>query len=295
MDGGIRLYQERLGLWDATFSRIDHEDAMVALVYLVTKADGVRLILKVHERANDYLREVYFLKRLHGHLPVPKIVGVVEPVSGVHGAILMECLPGGLLQAREFIGSLAYEIGQYLARIHLHRMPGFGDPVQGGLNADPRIYFTFKFEEGLQECRGHLPDLFIERCHEYYNQHLNLLKEVDGPCIVHRDFRPGNLIIENGKLQGVIDWAGARLSFAEEDFCALEHGEWPSHSEGKDAFLEGYASIRPVPAYDKFMLLLRLAKAIATIGFIVKRGNWNGRHARLYQNNRRFLDELFKL
>jgi hypothetical protein len=41
------------------------------------------------------------------------------------------------------------------------------------------------------------------------------------------------------------------------------------------------------------MPLLRLSKAIATIGFTVKRGTWDGRDAHLYQFNRRFLAELF--
>ncbi len=41
---------------------------------------------------------------------------------------------------------------------------------------------------------------------------------MDGTCVVHRDYRPGNLIVHDGKLQGIIDWTGARTSFAEEDF-----------------------------------------------------------------------------
>lgn len=47
MDNLITLYQQRLNLQDSTFSRIEHEDAMVAIVYKVTQPNGAQLILKI--------------------------------------------------------------------------------------------------------------------------------------------------------------------------------------------------------------------------------------------------------
>ena len=43
MDNLIIFYQERLDLEDSLFSRIDHDDAMVALVYKVTMGNGREL------------------------------------------------------------------------------------------------------------------------------------------------------------------------------------------------------------------------------------------------------------
>lgn len=289
----ITFYQHSLNLQSATFSRIDHEDAMVALVYKATQPNGEQFILKICDRAKDYLREVYFLKHFDDILPVPKIIQVVQPEKNVHGAILMECLPGNLLQPQELTATLAYEIGSSLALIHLNRFPGYGDPIQEDLYGDPRIYFTSKFEEGLEECSNHLPSVLIEHCRRYFTDHVDLLLSVDGPCIVHRDFRPGNLIVDDGRLQGIIDWAGARISFAEEDFCSLEHGEWPVNLNNKNSFLDGYASIRPVPDYNHLIPLLRLNKAIAVIGCTVKRETWDKAQAPVYQFNRHYLATLF--
>lgn len=289
----VAAYQERLALPNCTFSRVEHEDAMVATVYKITKSNGEKLILKICERSNDYLRERYFLEHFADQLPVPRIIQSIEPNDEISGAILMECLPGDLLKTTDLTDALAYEIGSTLAKIHLNRRPGYGDPVApNGLSSDPSAYFALKFEEGLEECSQHLPKELIEKCRHYYEKHAHLLTTVDGPCVVHRDFRPGNLIVYKGKLEGVIDWAGARFSFAEEDFCSLEHGEWPSNS--KKSFLAGYASIRPVPNYVNVMPFLRLNKAIATIGFTVKCGTWNGASAKLYQVNRHFLDQFFE-
>lgn len=286
----IDKYQKLLNLQHATFILIEHEDAMVDTVFKITKPTGEHYILKISERPNDYFRSVLFLKQFANILPIPKIIQLVDPTNEIHGAILMEYIPGALLKTKELTEALAYEIGCCLAVIHLNRLQGYGDPVQGNLINDPRPYFTLKFEEGLDECRSNLPINLIEHCENYFESHLDLLENVDGPCVVHRDFRPGNLIVNEGKLKGIIDWAGARASFAEEDFCSLEHGEWLIDPKIKKAFLDGYASVRPVPNYERLMPFLRLNKAIATIGFLVKRGTWNNSGAALYQRNRFFLE-----
>ncbi len=286
----IRFYQEHLHLQKASFSRIDHEDAMVAIVYRITQADGTQFILKICDRENDYLREIKFLKCMADIVPVPRILDTVPPEKGIDGAILMNCLPGQLLKPPEMTLSLAHELGQCLALIHNYRLAGYGDPIDEILSKDPKEYFTLKFEEGLSECKNHLPSNLIETCQRYFTSHSHLLSAVDGPCIAHRDFRPGNLIVSNGELQGIIDWAGARASFAEEDFCSLEHGDWLN--QYRESFVSGYAVIRPLPSYQPLIPFLRLNKAIATIGFTVKRDTWNTTDARLYQFNRQFLEKL---
>lgn len=156
------------------------------------------------------------------------------------------------------------------------------------------MYFTRKFEEGLSECKNNLPQSLIEQCRSYFDKHINsLLLAADGPYIVHRDFRPGNIIAYNGKLQGIIDWSSARASFAQEDFCSMEHTEWQIDSSSRKYFLEGYASVRLIPNYDIVIPLLRLSKAIATIGFIVKRGTYES-NENLYHFNRQFIETLFE-
>lgn len=293
MKNMIDEYQRLLNIPGAIFSQIDHEDAMVATVYKITKLNGEQLILKISHRPEAYFREVLFLKQFAGALPVPKIIQLIEPTGLLNGAILMEYLPGTLLQSKDLTDSLAYEIGRCLATIHRNRLSGYGDPVQN-LTSDPRLYFTLKFEEGLEECRPHLPIKLIEQCQNYYKNNLDLLNAVDGPCVAHRDFRSGNIIVYEGKLKGIIDWASACASFAEEDLCTLEHGEWFNNPSSIKPFLTGYASVRPVPDYIRLVPFLRLNKAIATIGFTVKCGTWVNTSSRVYQYNRQFLEDFFE-
>ncbi len=294
MNSLTSAYQQRLQLENANFIRIDHDDAMVAIVYKVSCV-GRDLILKICSRQGDYFREVYFLKFFANILPVPQILQVVPPEEGIDGAILMQYLPGQLLKTSDLTDAIAYEIGSLLARIHLNKAAGYGDIIEPNtLSQDPGAHFTLKFNEGFAECAEHLPTLLLEQAREFFDRNIKLLSNVDGPCIIHRDFRPGNILIHNGKVQGIIDWSSGRAGFAQEDFTSLEHGEWHANPASKKSFLSGYASIRPVPNYSAIMPLLRLSKAFGTIGFTVKRGTWNSKDARIYQYNRQFLDAFFE-
>ena len=206
----------------------------------------------------------------------------------------MECVPGELLKITDLNAELAFEIGANLAKIHQEKTVGYGDLTQPDLiNPYPSYPFRLKFEEGLEECKNHLPTPLLELWGQRFEKDLAFLSSVDGPCIIHRDFRPGNLIIQAGKLQGIIDWSSARGGFAEEDFCPLELGEWPTDEVFKNAFLAGYSSIRTVPHFQKIMPLLGLSRAMAIIGFTVKRGTWNNIHTQNLRENLQYLHTSF--
>lgn len=293
MDSLAAVYQKCLNFSGATFVKIEHEDAIVATIYRVTLKNGKQLILKICKLQRHYLREVYFLNYFSNKLPVPRIVQTVPPEEGIDGAVLMECLSGTVLKIANMTEEMAFEMGLLLAQIHLHRTSGYGELIdQEGLRLDAGQMFGMKFEEIITECAPHLPSALMDRCQHYYHTHLKLLDGVDGPCIVHRDFRPGNVIFDHRKIQGIIDWSSAVSSFAEEDFCCMEHGEWSNNPSTRNSFLAGYATKRSVPDYKAIMPLLRLSKALHIIGFLVKSGTWEKSQARLYKSNRQFIEDF---
>lgn len=291
MESRISLYKERLNLPKAQFTFIDHEDAMVAAVFKISQPGSPDQILKVCSRKGDFLRESYFLNHFAGKIPVPKIIQLIEPEAGLNAAVLIECVQGDLLKSQTVTRNLAWEIGSILARIHIEPTEGYGDLTDPShLSRDSRIPFTMKFEEGLEECKGHLAESLLETCRRHFDKDIDLLLSADGPCMIHRDFRPGNIIVSDGKVRGIVDWSSGRGGFAEDDFCPLKFGEWPAGC--KSSFLEGYASIRKVPDYKKMMPLLRLSRAVAAVGFTVKRGTWESRNSKLYRFNLNYLESL---
>lgn len=288
------FYKQRFNLANATFIPIEHEEAMVAIVYKVAFAKGSSFILKICPRAEDYWREVYFLNFLADLLPVAKIIQAEPPTASNYGAILMECFSGNLLNKKDITDNISYEAGILLASLHLNRVTQFGDLTQEhSLSPDPRTPFMYKFEESFSECSHNLPKDLIEKSWQYYKTHVDALNLVDGACLIHRDFRPGNIIVLDGQITGIIDWASARASFAEEDFSPLELDEWSNESKIKKSFLMGYASIRPIPEYQQIIPLLLMNRALSVIGFTVKKGTWNNINAPAYQANIKYLDDFF--
>lgn len=295
MSPHITFYKNYFNLQNATFSRIEHEDTAVALVYKIIQPDGTQLILKICSRPQDYYRECYFLHFFANKIPVPRVIQTCEPRSEIPGALLMECLPGSVLKVADITKSLAYTMGSFLAKIHQNRTTGYGNLISPDtLIGDPTLYFSQKFEERFSECSNHLPKILLDKCLHYYQQHLNLLEKVDGPCIIHGDFRPGNIVASQDEIQGIIDWSSARGGFAEEDFCIMEHGPWATNSGSKETFFAGYSSIRALPDYQTIMPLLRMSRALDIIGFTLKRNSWQNTHKELYDFNHQFLENYFE-
>lgn len=289
----LEFYQKQLALQSATFTHIDHTDTIIAEVYKVVTPGKKSFILKICPRIDDYYREALFLRQLKDCIPVPQVIATVEPSSSHFGAILMEYVKGELLKDEDWSNEIAFEIGIALAHLHNNRTDGYGDLTKPTtLVREPNQYFNEKFQEELDECKGHLPESLIEKCNMYLASYQSLLINVDGPCIVHRDFRPGNMIVSQGRLQALIDWASARSGFAEQDFCSIEHFKWAPHSKYKKALLDGYSSIRPVPNYQPIMPLLRLGRALAVIGYTFKSKTWDNNNSSLYTFNRQFLDSF---
>jgi hypothetical protein len=113
MNNLITYYVEKFNLQNGTLMRIEHEDALVAMVYKFQSSDR-EYILKICARTHDYLCEVYFLNYLANKLPVPHIIKMIQPKADAYGAILMEYIRGNLLKTTEFTNTLAYEIGSLL-------------------------------------------------------------------------------------------------------------------------------------------------------------------------------------
>lgn len=289
----VRIYQELLQLSHATFELIEHDDAMIATVYHITQPNGTKLILKICPKREHFLRELFFLEYFSGIIPVPAVVAQIPPTQEYDGAVLMDCLPGAPLVVEEVTQNLSYQMGVMLGRIHLHVTPGYGDMINtGDYSADPASYFALKFEQDFFELCPYISKSFAERCWAYYKEHLELLQEVDGPRITHYDFRPGNIMVQNGTLQGIIDWSAARAAFAQADFCSMEHGQWSEGACHKEAFLSGYSAVRPIPDIHTTMPLLRLARALAVVHYFVTNRK-DGSNNQWYIFNRKFLEDFF--
>ncbi|MFD7522241.1 phosphotransferase [Paenibacillus chitinolyticus] len=61
------------------------------------------------------------------------------------------------------------------------------------------------------------PELY-ERCIHHFDGVFFALPNPDGPCIVHMDFRPGNILVNGNKVTGIIDFESARGGSSEMQY-----------------------------------------------------------------------------
>lgn len=286
---------KKIGITPTSLERIVHEDSLSSEVYRVRSAKKDS-ILKLSFNTTRFRKEKYYLGALQGIIPVPKVLHTIDPEEGFHGALLLEAVPGDLLKAPTLINDSAFELGAILARLHSVPVESYGDlslPKSKRTASSPIELMQNYFEGSLSECTHIVDPKLLRQCTEYVQRNLSVLLNAEGPCIVHRDFRPGNALALNGKVQAIIDFEIAKGSFPEEDFAMMESLTWKDHPRSRPAFLKGYASIRPLPEYlEEILPLLSLLKALGAVGFTFERKSWKTNHAHVYKNNLTFIEQF---
>ncbi len=291
-DKALLHLAKRCGLERALWTLIDHDDAIVSPVYKVQDVDGICYIVKTFHHAPHAQRELYGLQTFAASGLVPKVFKVIPADECVLAAIVMEYIPGVIGTKETFVGSVAYQAGKFLAQVHMHTKEVYSEVDGTDAFVHARDYFVHKHEKYFDECKPYLSAGLLERCKQYYRTHLYLLDSVSSACMVHRDFRPGNMIIRDESLVGVIDWAACKIGFAQEDFVALEHTYWPFNDAGKKSFLDGYKTVSCVPEYQEVMPLLRMMRALNIQAFLFKKSLHTGKAAWLYEYNNEYLHSI---
>jgi hypothetical protein len=98
MSDSFDYYKEQFELENATFSKIEHLEAIIATVYKISMPNGKEYVLKICTRDVHYYCEVYFLTYFANTIPAPRLIKSIKPTSDMKGAILMEYLQGYLLK-----------------------------------------------------------------------------------------------------------------------------------------------------------------------------------------------------
>jgi aminoglycoside phosphotransferase (APT) family kinase protein len=158
-------------------------------------------------------------------VPVPAVAWVLQPGQGVGEGFIMQRIDGETL-GRRIVGEtrlagarerLAWQCGQALARIHriapdslppLRRAPPAVELAH--YEAQYRSHGLHKpvFELALHWLRAHAP------------------AETAALCLVHGDFRNGNLMVGEDGLRAVLDWELAHLGDPMEDLGWLCVNSW---------------------------------------------------------------------
>lgn len=291
---------KKLQLKVVSLTQISHEDSLSSLVYRITTRHE-SCILKFSHNKDRWQREQYYLSTLRNTIPVPKILAILPPDEINSGVILMEELKGEVLKASKLTDDFAFTMGEILAKLHSVNVDFYGDLSKRDLSKRERTYkgpiqaMQEYFERSFHESSHIVDKDLLMKCEKFVLYNLSKLSDVDGPHIIHRDYRPGNVVANEDQIVGIIDFENTLSSFAEEDFAQMDVLVWKKYPTTKAAFLEGYSTIRALPQLlDEVLPLMRVLKALGAIGFTHERKSWQSKHNYIFTENVEFLTNFLK-
>ncbi|ALC85105.1 phosphotransferase [Bacillus sp. FJAT-22090] len=244
-------------------------------VYKIQLINKKNVYIKIPFSKDKLFREYKMLIKLKNYMSVPTVLDYWEGDETVTGALLLEEIIGVPCLGRiDF--QLAFQIGVNHAMLHALSMPVYGAETENGFkpleNNDWRNFIQQTFIKFEKHTRLELPNDLYEKSIRHFELIFPTLPAPDGPCIIHMDFRPGNILIHDNKVSGIIDFESARVGSTEIDFAKINRDVWCKYEGTRDAYISGYESIRPILNLDSILSFYSFYDAFNSIGWCRLRG-----------------------
>ena len=162
-------------------------------------------------------------------LPVPEIVGVGRPGAGYPWPwSVVRWIAGASAEREQPAPSQAAVLGAFLAELH---RPAPADAPRNDYRGVSLVTRAEEMGRRLAEARVRVPEIDHRRLDEIWSAALAAPVDLS-PTWLHGDLHPRNLIVEAGRLVGVIDWGdlcvgdpACDLATAWMNFDPAHHGE----------------------------------------------------------------------
>ncbi len=247
---------------------IDVPESYSSTVNILLLNSGEKVVLKIPFNKTKLYREKIILQTLNGVLPVPELLNFYSGISDIPGALLLSYIDGEPIVG-DINSELSFECGALLGQLHEIRMDNYclGDnPSQKWW---PSIYNRFNL--WIDECKSIVDDNVLHQAIGVFHEMTEHMKEDYSPVLVHFDFRPGNILIRENKIVGLIDFESSRGGSADLDFTKMNKYMWDKYEGSKEAFIAGYESIRELPDIEHSLPVYDLYNAIGALAWCVRR------------------------
>jgi len=262
-------------------------------VYLLTLTNDQKVILKVPYNSEKCKREIRALKLLAGKLPVPQILNSYIGDDDIPSAMLLSYIDGKSM-AGVVSADLAFQMGELLARLHSNTLKKYGSIETEGVTDEDRVYInniSKVVNDNAFYCEKVMEAKKFDKCMEIFNYYFSNFPALDGPCLVHTDFRMGNILVNDSKIVGLIDFEVAHGGSADSDFTLISNEVWNCYDGTKESFLEGYKTIRKPPDIEKALPFYEFYTAFTRIGWCIKR---NKTHEKFYLDFNNQIDMIIE-
>ncbi|WP_419881004.1 phosphotransferase family protein [Peribacillus sp. B-H-3] len=248
------------------------EDSHSSTVYKCTLSNGENVFLKIPYTKLKCQREAEAYDILKGRISIPDMLGYWSGDEECPGAFLLSELKGKPLSLMAS-PLAAFQVGVLQAEMHTispvagKKLNAIQNEFADWSNFIEKQFYSFAEDVSLV-LDAHLYQKSIEKFEKMKNQ----LPAPDGPSFVHMDFRPANIIVDDNRVSGLIDFESVRFGSTEMDFTKLYRDFLRFDSSLHNAYRDGYNSIRPLIDLESVLPFYRFMDAFNSIGWCKRRG-----------------------
>ncbi|MCA0987337.1 phosphotransferase family protein [Guptibacillus algicola] len=259
-------------------------ESFSSTVYNVKLRDHRLVYIKIPYSKVKRDRELQVLKRLDGHLPVPKVLDYWEGDEEVTGAFLLSVIDGVPI-SEKVDSALAFDIGVHHAKLH-SIVPEESDYGRAVSNEYDRWteFIKQQFYSFAEDVKKVIERNLFEQSLTHFHDLQQLLPPPEGPRFIHMDFRSGNILVNDNRVAGIIDFESVRIGATEIDFTKINRDIFRKYPGTMEAFVEGYRSIRPLIDLQNVLPFYTFIDAFNSIGWCKRRGMMEKNRAFVEQN-----------
>lgn len=147
------------------------------------------------------------------------------------------------------------------------QLSGIQDEFPDWSNFVERQFYSF-----AEDVKGVLDVSSYRQAIEKFENMKLQLPSSDGPSFIHMDFRPANIIVDEDKGSGMIDFESVRFGSTEIDFTKLYRDFLSFNFSLYQSYQEGYNTLRPLIDLEVVLPFYQFTDAFNSIGWCKRRG-----------------------
>lgn len=232
------------------------------------KIDGKELVLRIYPKElwkAKKEKHLYNLISKKTKVPVPKII------SSGKNYILMSKIEGKELQVNN--KSSVRKAGELLAKIHAIKFPYYGWIINKEIKPKFKRWIDFiNYDLNLKLKK--IPQEHTStknKIKTIINENKKLLDIKSKPCLLHKDFHSSHIIVDKGKINGIIDLEWAMAGHNEFDLAKSCLWMFEKNPRLEKIFLQGYKRHGSISEdFNKRKKLYKLLILLSSLSFSYK-------------------------
>ena len=141
-------------------------------------------------------------------------------------------------------------------------------------------------EDNLEFFREEDIDWLVEVAERFLNDYMDLVPTEFEPVFVHHDYNPGNILVENSEVVGILDFDYAHASHGQRDLVKAANNFWLRGGVERQDIYDGYREVQELDeSFEENEPVYRLETLIDVLKAMLELDNMTVEEAQEYRDN----------